>query len=903
MSGKTETFGSPAKGYAIDQLKARATLVESNKKSKEALMAINSNVAWVSLRSSVNQISDGEVKQLLSNKVHRDAISGNAELAKKYILHGGTYTAKSGELRSGINFFGNDGNYAYTTTSLGFRPMPGITGLKVSTKNRMGTIIQAELEFVVWSPEDLENIEKLYFKPGYTCILEWGHSAYVDNSGNLQTMGKSNFNIPSDAFFSGQTGEVLDEKIVERKEAGFGNYDGMYGYIQNYNWSFRPDGGYDCSLKIMSRGQILEAMKVAKTTDNVKPEDKGEDKDKVESKSILHYCLTKLTDNDDTVMDGKKLLNDKKAKKVANKLKYDFKVFRIKQDINRSGLIGMILEKSIDLCYIRLRTFLDIINSTSVLLDNTKNVPLVKFNTDFGQKFITYPNHWSIDPIVCQKAKVPSADSKYCVTKKDLTEKMEKEVEGKEDDIMNIFISTHTTLKIIDDVLGESGENEGVGLHDVLMRMLSNIQRCFGNINQFDLYSDPEFPDTYTVVDRNNMSPDALPIIDVTGLKSTTKSIDISSKISSKISNMVAIAAQGNSGNYNENIQTLLQWNQGALDRHIKSKDASDAKQDEEENERIEKHLEELDDVFDHFNGSGWFTNQVYDGEKFAQMQNQNISYTQKEYRSYIASQGKVPQGVMPIELSLKMLGISGLKPGLSFRINKGILPAKYDNYGFIITGISHTIENNTWYTDLKTTFFPITGVPKTQIPGTSPRSAGGSSSMSAADAASLPSAEEIAGHTQANRLRAAINQAGYKEKGVELSNGGDITKQTADLGISFIKKVKQEVPGVTLIFTGGNDAYHQKLSYNSRHKSGRGLDFVVVPYSTANKNAVKKVLQGFAAGNKPNVKFIDEYANATKAATAPHFHMSWGPGTEGKRDVNEAIALAEQGKIKTYTV
>ena len=901
MSGKTETFGSPASGYAVKQLKARAELVESNAKTVEQLKAINSNAAWVVLRSSVNEISEGEAKALLQNRSNRDSVTGTADLAQKYVLTGGTMTAK-GSPRAGINFSGADGEFAYNTTSLGFRPMPGITGLKVSTKNRMGTILQAEVEFVVWSPEDLENIEKLYFKPGYTCILEWGHSVYINNEGNLQTMGKSNYTVPNKTFFAGKSGLEMDNNILKKKEYGVGNYDGMYGYIQNYNWSFRPDGGYDCSLKIMSRGQIIEAMKVAKTTDTVKPEDKDEDKDKIESKSILHYCLSKLTDSKDTVMDGKGLLNDKKASKVANKLKYDFKVYRIKQDINRSGLIGKILEQSIDLCYIKLRTLLDIINATSILVDNTKNVKLAKFNTDYGQEFVTYPNHWSIDPIICQKGKVPAKDSKYCITKKDLTSKMAGGVEGKEDDIMNIFISTHTTMKIVDDVLGESGENEGAGLHDVIMKLLSSIQAAFGNINQLDLYADPEFPDTFTVVDRNNLKPDGVPVINVTGLKSTTKDIQISSKISSKLSNMIAIAAQGNSGNYNENIQTLLQWNQGALDRHIKSKDASDAKQDEEANDRIEKHLEELDDVFDHFNGSGWFTNQVYDGEKFAQMQNQNISYTQKEYRAYISSQGLVPKGVIPIELSIKMLGISGLKPGLSFRINEGILPAKYNNYGFIITGISHTIEANTWYTDIKTTFFPITGVPKVNIPQTSGRAAA-SSGASAADVASLPNAQEIEGHTQANRLRAAINEAGYKEKGVELSNGGDITKQTADLGISFIKKVKAEVPGVSLIFTGGNDAYHQKLSYNSRHKSGRGLDFVVVPYSTANKTAVLKVLQGFAAGNKPNVRFIDEYRRATQAATAPHFHLSWGAGSEGKYDVNKSIALAEKGEIKTYKV
>ena len=41
----------------------------------------------------------------------------------------------------------------------------------------------------------------------------------------------------------------------------------------------------------------------------------------------------------------------------------------------------------------------------------------------------------------------------------------------------------------------------------------------------------------------------------------------------------------------------------------------------------------------------------------------------------------------------------------------------------------------------------------------------------------------------------------------------------------------------------------------------------------------------------------------ATQAATAPHFHLSWGAGSEGKYDVNKSIALAEKGEIKTYKV
>jgi hypothetical protein len=907
MSTSSETFGSAIQAYAVDQLKARAALVESNSKTKEQLIAINSNTAWVMLRSSVNQITDAEVKSLLKDRVNRPNVTGLADLAKKYVLTGGTITA-GGKPRAGVNFDpgSTEGEFAYQNLGNGFRAMPGITGLKVKTKNRFGTILQADIDFVIWSMEDLENIEKLFFKPGYTCILEWGHSTYVDNSGNTQAMGTNNFTVPNATHFTPQDAVTMDNNIIAKKEAGSGNYDGMYGYIQNYSWSFRPDGGYDCSVKMVSRGQIIEAMKVAKTTDKTQAEESDEDKDKIESKSILHYTLSKLTDNDSKKMDGKKLLSGKKASKVANLMKHDFNVHYTDMDVARTGAFSF-FEKGIDLCYIKLRTFLDIINATSVLTDTTKDKKLIEFNLDKGQEYTTYPNHWSIDPIMVQLPKIPSKDTDYCVQRDGLTKQMMEDVDATErNDVLNIFLSTHYLMGVIDKVLGKAGEDEGAGLHDVLMSVMQEMQRCLGNINQFDLYSDPERGNMFAVVDRNNLKTDSIPMIDLTGLKSTTKSINITSKISSKISNMVAIAAQGNSGNYNENIQTLLQWNQGSLDRHIRVKDGSDAKQDQEAIDRIEKHKEELSDTFDQFNAtaSNIFTNKLYDGEKFSQMENQNASYTQQQYRAYIYEKGLVPQGVIPIELSLKMLGISGLKPGTSFRINPGILPPKYEGYGFIITGVSHTIENNQWYTDLKTTFFPINPVPKVTIASTSGASGNGSGTPAAGQQQSVPpTPQEIEGHTHANRLRAAINEAGFVEKGQELSNGGDITKQTADLGISFVKKCKQEVPQVQLRFTGGNDAFHHTLSYNSRHKSGRGLDFTIIPYSSANQKAVLKVLQGFAAGNVPNVKFIDEYSNPTRKASGKHFHFSWGPGTEGKKDVNRAIALAAKGEIKKYTV
>lgn len=49
------------------------------------------------------------------------------------------------------------------------------------------------------------------------------------------------------------------------------------------------------------------------------------------------------------------------------------------------------------------------------------------------------------------------------------------------------------------------------------------------------------------------------------------------------------------------------------------------------------------------------------------------------------------------------MEGISGIKIGQAFRINRGIMPAKYDEVlGFIVTGVEHTIGGNRWTTQLK---------------------------------------------------------------------------------------------------------------------------------------------------------------------------------------------------------
>jgi hypothetical protein len=929
MSNTQEKIGSGVSTQIIEQIKAREKVFEKDSKVSQDHLILNSNSAWVKLRSSVNQITLEDADKLKLSKDQRKEIVGDNQFAKNFILIGGTKSVSG--LRSGItrtpNVIGVQSAYNNFERTLGFRPMPGITSLSVTSKNTYGTLMEATVNFNVWSVEDLNIVELLYFRPGYTTLLEWGHSVYTNNDGKIQQAGLESQTIDDKNWFKSLNSDSIETLIENKRKEYLGNYDAMYGYISNFSWEFRPDGGYDCSVKIISRGIVLESIKNAKTTDVI-PKDEitkaKKEEGKIQRKSVYHYIFNKLEAEDDEIeFNGLEVLKDEGANYVSQVLE-PFKVFRLAVDVKRtSGLLGFFgFEKTINLQFISLRTVLDIFNKLCTLKDNTKKNPktklgenIIEFNIDYGKKFFTFPEHYSLDPGV---AVLPNQSTlkEFTSYANDFHSKVttyyKKEANGGIDDILNILVSNSLVTGELDAVINDAQE-EGIGYFDVIKNILSKVQNCLGEINDFDISWDGR---KHVLVDRKAIAPETLPQITVSGLKTSVSSIKISSKISSAIASQLSIAAQGNSGNYQDNVSSILEWNSGAIDRHLVVKDQSTSEKDQEDDEKFEKFLEDLKDAFVHFNNGKlnqgrWtraITNQIYDGELFNQLKPDNIAVMQKLSREYLGSQKETARGVVPVELELTFLGLGGFKVGTAFKINKNILPSKYDNFGYIITGVEHTIgTDNKWVTILKTQFFStrklnanavgfqkIKDAEKADNQRTSTQPNNQLSELDIDPDAPTPNAD---------RLRSTLTNLGYLEKGRELSNGGDITKQTADMGISVAKQVKDTVPGATLVFTGGNDLYHQQLSYNSRHKAGRGLDFVVTPSTPNYIKEVKEILQGYAAGNKPNFRFIDEYANPTKAASGKHFHISWGPGTEGQKFLSESISLANKGKIKTYTV
>jgi hypothetical protein len=207
------------------------------------LQQLNTRNAWVRMTSGVNTAPT-------SDEVY------NNDLAELNVLQGGTLLYGD-SLKYGIGGEGADSAYNNYTggikNRLGIRPMPGITGVSIQSKGAYGSLQEATVSFNCWDIRQLENLELLFMRPGYTVLLEFGWDFAKKINGTLPSyniLDRSNISL-NDAFAD----------IYSLIEQSNGTYDALLGYVKNYNWSARDDGGYDCTTTIISLGEVLESLK------------------------------------------------------------------------------------------------------------------------------------------------------------------------------------------------------------------------------------------------------------------------------------------------------------------------------------------------------------------------------------------------------------------------------------------------------------------------------------------------------------------------------------------------------------------------------------------------------------------------------------------------------------------
>ena len=137
--------------------------------------------------------------------------------------------------------------------------MPGIMDADIKDLNR-GSIKKATLNIVAHNRNQFEVIDALYLRLGFSVMLEWGVDKYLDNSSKLETMGSTIIN--GDFFtWNDKTYSTVLPAIEAMREKYAGNYDGMFGIISNFSWTFEADGSYKIKVEIISQGDVIESLK------------------------------------------------------------------------------------------------------------------------------------------------------------------------------------------------------------------------------------------------------------------------------------------------------------------------------------------------------------------------------------------------------------------------------------------------------------------------------------------------------------------------------------------------------------------------------------------------------------------------------------------------------------------
>jgi len=80
---------------------------------------------------------------------------------------------------------------------------------------------------------------------------------YIDNTGTLITTIET---IPNGFFANGVTMSSILKGIADIRTKSCYNYEGMIGSCKNFSWTYLPNGGYECSVSIISTGEILESL-------------------------------------------------------------------------------------------------------------------------------------------------------------------------------------------------------------------------------------------------------------------------------------------------------------------------------------------------------------------------------------------------------------------------------------------------------------------------------------------------------------------------------------------------------------------------------------------------------------------------------------------------------------------
>ncbi len=692
---KTPITGlTPVDGTVRDQLKVRAELHSKTFEDPNFTQHyVNSNYAFVKVSSGID-------------------ITGVKDAAKKYQLLGGTLF--EGKARKGINFKGEDfetSNNAYTFQKEGLVPQPGITGFNIQTQGAEGLLRMVDLSIKCFSVEQFSILEKLYMRPGFKLLFEWGHSVYVDQSGGKVYSPKT---ISDDTVFKNAKIATLKEEGGQLIYDSQHNYDYMIGTIMNYEWSY-DNGQYNIEVQAMGMGGLSETQarmfKVGTETDTT-PDGEADKELEFDNADKLEGSFTTIfktisesagrgrqSENklipiavDQSRID--KALKRRKVKKFVDDICSDigdgFKLEVYKLDFKQSN--------SRKFTYIPFRFVLGCMNYFFLPKYEGEKDPEGKFCVESERNlYVTFDDHYSVDPHVCL---LPGQSSSTPIETSALSGF--RDASQFKGDLLDVWINTEYVYNKAKDIQKDTKSEPTVATFlDVL---LSGLRTAMGGLNDFTLYNDfyldKELGPT-TVRDRQlPIDPsikDEETVLQSMGKNSYVESFSFNTSIDQATLNAMTTQAVLSGTDAAKSLHKgISAYSIGLTDRFgedkalvkIKGQTADSAAQKKSVEEQYEEMFKKRSYIED-----------TIEKIKYSASDAQQILLSEK-----LSGEDKHTGFAIPGNISLVMKGIGGIKMLQFFKLPYDNLPDSYKEAEvvFMVTNISHSIDGGSWITDIE---------------------------------------------------------------------------------------------------------------------------------------------------------------------------------------------------------
>jgi hypothetical protein len=570
----------------------------------------------------------------------------------------------------------------------------------------------------------------------------------------------------------------------------------------------------------------------------------------------------------------------------------------------------------------------------------------------------TYPGNFSSDPNICLKAMGP-ADSNVIggltvyfpeftklnnVLKKGSALKVDGNKQLANPDLAYRLSQVWVNLNFVTTLLKDlrekdEDEKQTVPLLDLVQGILTGINEACGGINNFRVIFNEDTSEIQILSEAPCLSVkkkkgEVLTEINTYGFDQTPSgisqgsfvtSLDLNSELSDKMATQITIGTAANGGNLDGDGAIFSSYSKGLKDTMFVDKVQT---LDEETGAKSPTFIDKLSKIFKDGEFAEAFI-AIYNNRDFSEdgyistLKQINSSVSPKIMERYFNTASAPAPSFLPFNMSITMHGLGGIRIYDAFKIDGKVLPLGYnpDNIKLIIKSLSHSISLDGWKTTISTLSMPDNEITLTPRSKTSPSSGASSaaSTTGSSRTSSNKSYQNFSGPTpNADKLRGIMTSYGIKEKpygqpapgkpsqqGPQISNGGDITADTATGAGAILAEIYKQCGSGAVKITGGNDLYHQNLSYSSNHTRGRSIDLTVI--KTSSKQKIIDILDGFSVGtqNKGNgrVWWINEYANQTSASSGGHFHINIKKTiARGKLAYSQFQKAKNRSGLKTYT-